>query len=417
MLPLHIVPNSGAEIAITLGVGFFFGFVLERAGFGNAKNLAAQFYLHDMRVLKVMFTGIVTAMLLLFACIVLGVVDYTRIWVPPTHWGPAVVGGFVLGLGFILGGYCPGTSVVSAASGKIDGMFFVGGVVLGTFAFSVGSPLYQDFYQGGGYFGRLTLMDLSGLDAGLLVVGVFAMAIGAFVFAEFVERRFRRVNDPAPVDTRPLRMFRRSAVVAGGLVALCIALIGQPSAERLAAWKQEALESRVQSREIFVDPAELLGLMHNYQVPRILLDVREETDFNQFHLRGAQRITLDQLRQSWIASIPESAVVVVMGNGEATATEVWKLLAAHDNVNAYVLAGGVNRWLDIYADGRSDAPPSDVPAVEDGGLQHSFDSVLGSRLAFARPDPRTLPKDLRERPYEAKIKLRTAVRKGGGGCG
>ena len=43
-------------------IGFFFGFVLERAGFGRATTLAAQFYLTDMTVFKVMFSAIVTAM-------------------------------------------------------------------------------------------------------------------------------------------------------------------------------------------------------------------------------------------------------------------------------------------------------------------------------------------------------------------
>ena len=49
MLPLHISGTSTAGIIITLVTGFFFGFVLERSGFGNARNLAAQFYLYDMR--------------------------------------------------------------------------------------------------------------------------------------------------------------------------------------------------------------------------------------------------------------------------------------------------------------------------------------------------------------------------------
>ncbi|RMG02359.1 MAG: sulfurtransferase, partial [Planctomycetota bacterium] len=59
----------------TLVIGFLFGFVLERAGFGNSRNLAAQFYLTDMRVLKVMFTAIVTSMVLVFACTAAGILD------------------------------------------------------------------------------------------------------------------------------------------------------------------------------------------------------------------------------------------------------------------------------------------------------------------------------------------------------
>ena len=50
-------------VALLLGIGF--GFVLESSGFGDSRKLAAQFYFTEMRVLKVMFTAIVTCMLLL----------------------------------------------------------------------------------------------------------------------------------------------------------------------------------------------------------------------------------------------------------------------------------------------------------------------------------------------------------------
>ena len=63
LLPLYPNDVFGFPTGLLLGtlVGFAFGFVLERAGFGNAKNLAAQFYLTDTRVLKVMFSAIATA--------------------------------------------------------------------------------------------------------------------------------------------------------------------------------------------------------------------------------------------------------------------------------------------------------------------------------------------------------------------
>ena len=56
-------------------VGFAFGFVLESSGFGNSKILAAQFYFRNLTVLKVMFTAIVVAMVLLFGMIGLGLLD------------------------------------------------------------------------------------------------------------------------------------------------------------------------------------------------------------------------------------------------------------------------------------------------------------------------------------------------------
>ncbi|MGD2268750.1 MAG: YeeE/YedE thiosulfate transporter family protein, partial [Desulfobacterales bacterium] len=115
------------------GIGF--GFALERAGFGDSRNLAAQFYLKDMRVLKVMFTAIVTAMLLIFWCNALGILNYSRLYINTTYLWPGLVGGFIFGFGFVVGGYCPGTALVSMSTLKLDGLFFVVGLGLGMFAF------------------------------------------------------------------------------------------------------------------------------------------------------------------------------------------------------------------------------------------------------------------------------------------
>ena len=209
--PFHFTGLAGNLVPLAIGVCF--GFVLERAGFGNAKNLAAQFYLYDMRVLKVMFTAIITAMLLLFLGSAVGLIDFSMIWVPPTYLGSAVVGGLVLGVGFIIGGYCPGTSLVSLATWKIDGMFFALGVVFGMFVFALIAPALWEFWNQSGAMGRLTLFELAGVDAGWVVVGVFCMAIGAFAFAEWCERYFARdgaaAGRLAPREALPTNRHRR----------------------------------------------------------------------------------------------------------------------------------------------------------------------------------------------------------------
>ena len=50
--------SSPAAFALSLLVGVAFGFVLEQAGFGSSRRLAGIFYLRDMAVLKVMFSGL-----------------------------------------------------------------------------------------------------------------------------------------------------------------------------------------------------------------------------------------------------------------------------------------------------------------------------------------------------------------------
>jgi len=106
MAPLDIASFGPITVGlIALGFGISFGFILERAGFGSSRKLAGQFYLHDMTVLKVMFTAIVTAMVLIFLASGLGLLDFERVFVNPTHLWPALVGGGLLGVGFLIGGY------------------------------------------------------------------------------------------------------------------------------------------------------------------------------------------------------------------------------------------------------------------------------------------------------------------------
>jgi len=401
-----------AGVFVTLGIGFCFGFVLERAGFGNAKNLAAQFYLHDMRVLKVMFTAIVTAMLLLFLGAALGLVDYARLWVPHTFLGPAIVGGLALGIGFIVGGYCPGTSLVSLGTWKIDGAFFAAGVLFGTMGFAVTAPALWGFWNQVGAMGRFTLFELAGVDAGMVVLGVLAMAIGAFAFAEWVERRF--ASEPrTAIPSHRSTVFRRTAIAVGAAIALVTALIGQPTVAKRMVWKQVDFAQRLSSREVYIDPAELLGLMHNNQIRLRMLDVRSESDFNVFHLLDAERVSLSDLEGAWPSALPPDTIVVTMSNDEQAATDAWKRLSVHANVNAYVLAGGVNRWLDLYSRQRSSVPGPEVASEGPDSLRHSFDAAWGDRSPEARPKRERVA----QRPFPAKVKVLTPLRQEGGGCG
>ncbi len=186
MMPLH--PPVWIGYALAVVSGFLFGFILERAGFGSSKKLAAQFYLKDMTVLKVMFTAIVTAMLGLTVLTAVGVVNFDEIYINPTHLAPQALGGLIFGVGFVIGGYCPGTSVVAAVTGKLDGLGFLVGTAGGILVYSLAYPWVEGFATAGGE--RLTLMDWLGLSHGVVAVLVTLMALGMFFGAEFLERRF-----------------------------------------------------------------------------------------------------------------------------------------------------------------------------------------------------------------------------------
>ena len=202
-LPLTEVLGHYGSYVVYLLIGMSFGFVLELAGFGNSRKLAAQFYFQDMTVLKVMFGAIIVAMVLIFFSTAVGLLDYNLLWVNPTYLWPGIVGGLIMGAGFIIGGFCPGTSLVAAATLKKDGIFFVLGVMFGIFLFGETIDRFAIFWNSS-YMGRFTLPELFGLPTGVVVVGVVVMALVMFWGAEKLEQRFGD-TDPAAAPTSSKR--------------------------------------------------------------------------------------------------------------------------------------------------------------------------------------------------------------------
>jgi uncharacterized membrane protein YedE/YeeE len=178
---------SGA-LAAALAIGFAFGWCLERAGLGSAPKLAGQFYLTDLTVFKVMFSAVVTAMLGAFWLARLGVLDLERVYIPETWLLPQLAGGLLFGIGFALAALCPGTSCVAAATGRLDGLATVAGMLAGVWItgalIGVLSPLYDATGRG-----TFTLPNALGVPYGVVVFAVVLMALGGFRFAEWIEAR------------------------------------------------------------------------------------------------------------------------------------------------------------------------------------------------------------------------------------
>jgi uncharacterized membrane protein YedE/YeeE len=205
-------------------IGFFFGFALERAGFGDPKKLTAIFYFRDFAVLKVMFTAIVVCILGLLYLSIFGWIDLNRVYILPTYIWPQIVGGLVLGVGFVMGGYCPTTSVVASVSGKLDGLIFILGMIGGSFLFAEVFPLLQGFYSAG-KMGVIRLPDVLKINSGAIALLVCFMAIGAFWMVEKVEQKF---GDKATLPVGNPKIKRTAATVLI-LLGLIVAVVNPDS--------------------------------------------------------------------------------------------------------------------------------------------------------------------------------------------
>ncbi len=194
-LEVHGLFGETLSLALAFTVGLLFGFFLERAGFGSARKLTAVFYLRDFAVPKVMLTAILVAMVGLVAFGRVGLLDLDLLAEMPTHIWPQLVGGLLLGIGFVVGGYCPGTSAVAAASGKWDALAFMAGILGGVFGFAEIFDRLSSFYFSG-ELGDVTLSDWIGLPPVGVVLLLFLVAGGAFWLIGRLERRPGRRFEP-----------------------------------------------------------------------------------------------------------------------------------------------------------------------------------------------------------------------------
>ncbi len=209
--------------------------------------------------------------------------------------------------------------------------------------------------------------------------------------------------------------------VIGALVAVVVGagllFFKQPTLETRLARIEEELDAKLKAREVQIDPGELLDIIYNNNIGLRIVDVRDEADFNLFHIIDSQRVTMDQVRDpGWAKDLPGETVIILVSNDEKRATRAWKLLSAEKVPNLYILEGGINFWLDVFGDEQQEGVRTrEVLPHPDGDdtLRHTFDAALGSQHPASDPDPSRAE----ERTYTKKVKSIGRVVSKRGGCG
>jgi uncharacterized protein len=192
LIPMGIIPESWNNVfAVLLGMGF--GMALEGSGFSSSRKIIGTFFGYDFVVLKVFFTAAITAMIGLLYLSHIGWLDFSLLYIHPTYLASAIIGGIVMGIGFSMGGYCPGTSFCGVAIGKIDAMIFMLGMGIGVFIFSEAFPLLEKLYNSGNLGGKL-VNDALGMSKSLFAFLLAVAAVGMFWGATWLERRVKKVE-------------------------------------------------------------------------------------------------------------------------------------------------------------------------------------------------------------------------------
>jgi uncharacterized protein len=176
-------------IAIIIGIGF--GFSLEQAGFSSSRRLAGMFYGYDTTVIKVFFTAAIVALVGSQFLSYLGLLNLNLVFVNEFYVAASIIGGIIMGAGFIIGGFCPGTGLSAMAIGKIDAIVFFAGGLTGAFLFGETYPYIQGIANGY-YKGPVKIDELLGISPGVFTFLLIVAAAIMFWIAEGAEKKFAR---------------------------------------------------------------------------------------------------------------------------------------------------------------------------------------------------------------------------------
>ncbi len=302
-----------------LVIGLAFGFALERAGFGSSRKLAGIFYFRDMTVMRVMFTALITAMLGLGLVSALGWIDLSgQVYLMPTVYAAQAIGGLIFGVGFVLSGWCPGTAAVGMASGKLDALVFLGGVVLGSIGFN------ETYAWVSGLVANREVLVAFGAPTAVFALGFTLVAIAAFYFAEWVERR---VGGKGPyLNSSFLKAFSLALGIAAVTLVALPAGTQQVAADESPAsssdavataqggWTEIALLESIEAAEDHIEPEELADRLMGGQADLLVVDVRSPQEFEAGHIPGAIHVPLAELPAA-LAPHENRGLIVLYSNG------------------------------------------------------------------------------------------------------
>ncbi len=329
--------DTPAAFLASLLIGVAFGIALERAGFGSSRRLAGIFYFRDMAVLKVMFTAVIVAMLGVCYAKAFGWVTPANVYFLHTLYAAQILGGLIFGVGFAMGGWCPGTAAVGVASGKIDALVFLAGAV-------GGSILYNELYP--------AVAPLSANDRGIVFgfesLGVseagFAfvftlIAVGCFWGAEAIEKKRNGVE--GNWNPRFLKVF--SAVLVIGAFGL-FAVQTKPAAAN-AATPEQTLLTGMQEGADHIGVQDLADRLLDGDVSILLVDIRTPEEYAQFHIRTAVNVQVADL-PSELASHKNQGLIVLYSNGMTHPAQARDSLARLGFSNVYQLTDGLKGFLE-----------------------------------------------------------------------
>ena len=343
LVPFIISNEFNLIIALIAGIGF--GFVLEQAGFSSTKKLVGLFYGYDFTVLKVFFTAGITAMIGVLLLAHWGLLDLSLIYINPTFLWSALLGGAIMGVGFIIGGFCPGTSICAASIGKLDGLAFVFGGGLGVIVFAEGYPLVKNIYLSEAWGGVL-MNEMLGMSKIMFAVLLTALAFIAFYLTGLVENRVNGI--PTALNTKKKVIY--SSTIGFAFLVLAVIVFSPDSKNRMEARiNKTVIQKDFTSASV---PADQLAseIVNNYYRINII-DVRDTAAFRAYHLPFAINIPYEKMAdRQWGKVLDQKHKVnYFYADDKQVAAKAYLLAGYLGNAENYILNGSAVNFRKLFS--------------------------------------------------------------------
>jgi len=155
----------------TLGfiIGALFGAGLFWGGLADPDKIIGMLRLKDFHALRTIAVFIIVGMLGTWILDLAGLAHYN---VKPAFILSMLIGGALLGIGFGLTGYCPGTGLACLAAGRIDALITVLGMFAGALVFILIYPSVAQPLEAIANYGKVRLWEITVIPQWLWVVGI-----------------------------------------------------------------------------------------------------------------------------------------------------------------------------------------------------------------------------------------------------
>ena len=350
--------SNDLNFIVALIIGILFGAILEQAGFSTSKKLVGLFYGYDFTVLRVFFTAGVVAMIGVLALVHFGYLDMNLVYINPTFLWSAIVGGLIMGLGFVVGGFCPGTSVCAASIGKIDAMIFVAGSAIGVFIFAEAYPIFEPLYKAA-TLGSPQIFETLGMSQSLFAFLLAVVALTAFWAVSIIENKVNKIEEPS-IKFTPYYI----SLAAIGLLISISAFVFTNKEDDMISKVQDS--SFVNSFTInYIDSDELAFRLIDKDTKIQILDFRTGKEFDKFKLPASTLLTVNNLFEKEPNQILRIKGIerIVVAENEKEAVKNAVILTELGYKNIRVLKGGLEQFnKDILSFKKTDEPKNKLEA-------------------------------------------------------